>query len=188
MSTNFNDTIPAAPAGNTNVQWQTDGAGNDSAYVPTSIFTPADVSLTSLLPGDVLVWNGSIWVNSSIPIAEVAAVDLTGQTANLGSTLVYAVPESGMYKCSIFIIVTQAATTSSTLPSVNILFTDVDNSTAQTLLSTVTNPGNLLTTFEQAEVVVYAKIGTNINFSTTGLASVGGTALNYALHIRVQGV
>jgi hypothetical protein len=67
MSSNLNDSIPAPPAGNTNVQWQTDGSGNDSAYVPTSIFTPADVSIVSLIPGDVLVWNGSIWVNAGLP-------------------------------------------------------------------------------------------------------------------------
>lgn len=33
MASNFNDTTPAAPAGGTNVKWQTDGAGNDSAYI-----------------------------------------------------------------------------------------------------------------------------------------------------------
>ncbi len=33
MASNFNDTTPAAPAGGVNVKWQTDGAGNDSAYV-----------------------------------------------------------------------------------------------------------------------------------------------------------
>src|SRR6266850_2396962 len=32
MASNFNDTTPAAPAGGLNVKWQTDGAGNDSAY------------------------------------------------------------------------------------------------------------------------------------------------------------
>lgn len=33
MSSNFNDTTPAPPAGGTNVKWQSDGGGNDSAYV-----------------------------------------------------------------------------------------------------------------------------------------------------------
>lgn len=33
MATNFNDSTPAAPAGGLNVQWQTDGSGNNSAYV-----------------------------------------------------------------------------------------------------------------------------------------------------------
>lgn len=36
MGSNLNDTTPAAPAGGVNVKWQTDGAGNDSAYVPSS--------------------------------------------------------------------------------------------------------------------------------------------------------
>jgi hypothetical protein len=38
MASNFNDTTPAAPSGYTNVKWQTDGAGNDSAYVSFSSF------------------------------------------------------------------------------------------------------------------------------------------------------
>jgi hypothetical protein len=33
MASNYNDTTPAAAAGGLNVKWQTDGAGNDSAYV-----------------------------------------------------------------------------------------------------------------------------------------------------------
>lgn len=32
MSSNFNNSTPAAPAGSLNIKWQTDGAGNDSAY------------------------------------------------------------------------------------------------------------------------------------------------------------
>jgi hypothetical protein len=39
VPSNFNDTTPAAPGGNVNVKWQTDGAGNDSAYVPTAVNT-----------------------------------------------------------------------------------------------------------------------------------------------------
>ena len=67
MSTNFNNTTPAAPLGYTNVLWQTDGSGNDSAYVPTSILTDLNTFITSLVPGDVLVWNGTEWVNSMPP-------------------------------------------------------------------------------------------------------------------------
>jgi hypothetical protein len=64
MSTNFNDSVPAAPANNTNVKWQTDGSGNDSAYVPTPFLVETDVLITSLIPGDILVWNGATWVNA----------------------------------------------------------------------------------------------------------------------------
>lgn len=55
MPSNFNDTTPAAPGGNVNVKWQTDGAGNDSAYVPTvSPFGGTNVQTTNytILSGD----------------------------------------------------------------------------------------------------------------------------------------
>ncbi len=86
MSSNFNDTVPAAPAGSTNVSWQTDGSGNDSAYVPTSILTPSNVSIVSLVAGDVLVWNGSIWVNAPIPDPDPAPT-VNVQTASYPAVL-----------------------------------------------------------------------------------------------------
>ena len=45
MASNFNDTTPAAVAGGVNVKWQTDGAGNDSAYIPSGSFIPASTAL-----------------------------------------------------------------------------------------------------------------------------------------------
>lgn len=64
MASNLNDTTPAAPAGNTNVKWQTDGAGNDSAYVPTSgsggvSIKTADYSITSADSGKLIQMNSS---------------------------------------------------------------------------------------------------------------------------------
>ena len=53
MPSNFNSTTPAAPAGFTNVVFQTDGNGNDSAYVPTSSGTPGGSS------GDIQFNNGA---------------------------------------------------------------------------------------------------------------------------------
>ena len=40
MSSNFNDTTPAAPTGKLNVKWQTDGSGNDSAYFTAPFDVP----------------------------------------------------------------------------------------------------------------------------------------------------
>lgn len=40
MASNFNNTTPAAPAGGVNVLWQTDGSGNDSAYIAAGGFAP----------------------------------------------------------------------------------------------------------------------------------------------------
>lgn len=77
MASNFNDTLPAPPAGYTNVQWQTDGGGNDSAYVPTAILTEQNSFLYALTAGDVMVWNGSEWINA-LPPGGSSSIDVDG--------------------------------------------------------------------------------------------------------------
>jgi hypothetical protein len=67
MPSNFNSSTPAALAGYTNGTFQTDGAGNDSVCVPSAIQTEQNTVITSLVAGDVLVWNGSDWVNAAPP-------------------------------------------------------------------------------------------------------------------------
>jgi hypothetical protein len=76
MAANFSNSTPTAPAGYTNGTWQFDLSGNISVYVPSSILTNQNTSLVSLLPGDVLVWNGSEWINSSFPIPAGAPGDI----------------------------------------------------------------------------------------------------------------
>ena len=67
MSTNFSSTVPAAPAGRENGMWQTDGSGNMSVSIPSPTLDSTNTSIISLVPGDVLVWNGSQWVNAGLP-------------------------------------------------------------------------------------------------------------------------
>lgn len=47
MPSNFNSSVPAAPAGAVNVVFQTDAAGNDSAYVPASAVSFPSTDLTA---------------------------------------------------------------------------------------------------------------------------------------------
>lgn len=155
MAVNLNGTTPAAPANNTNVQFQQDGSGNISAYVPTSA-------------------------------QEFPAVDLTTQAANIGATNLLAAVAAGTYRIWAYIIVTQAATTSSTMPSVVISWTDKDNNTTQTLTLTATSAGNALTTFAQAGCMIDAIATSNIQYSTTGYVSTGATPMQYALHLRIE--
>src|ERR1700722_14309115 len=108
MASNFNSTTPAAPSGSVNVVFQTDGSGNDSAYVPAS---------SGLL----------------------APVALTGQTADISATNIptlATVSANGLYRVSVYIIVTTVDGASSTLPSVTISWTDADNSTVQSYVIT----------------------------------------------------
>jgi hypothetical protein len=125
--------------------------------------------------------------------SEYAAVELIGQNANIGGTTLYAVPAvSGIqytsfyYRVSCYVVVTTVAGVSSTLPSCVIGWTDKDNATVETFTLTPTNAGNLLTTFQQATMVLSAKASTNITFSTTGYASNGAGIMQYAIHIRLE--
>jgi hypothetical protein len=115
-----------------------------------------------------------------------AAADFTAQTANIGSTLLYAVPATGAgtYRVTVYIIVTSVGTTS-TMPNVLIAYTDKDNNTAQSVPFTTTSAGNTLTTLAVNSLPISAKASTNINFSTASYASTG-TPMQYALHIRLE--
>ena len=62
MSVNLSNSTPAAPAGGTNITWQTDGSGNVSAYTQSAV---------------ELVGDG---------------VDLTAQTANVGPNTLVTTP------------------------------------------------------------------------------------------------
>ncbi len=119
----------------------------------------------------------------------LATFDATGQAANIASTLLYAVPANApgnLYCVSGIATVTQAATTSSTLPSIVISYTDGDTGNAMSLTLTPTSTGNSLTTLASSSAAINAKPGTNVNVSTTGYASSGTSAMNYSAHVRLE--
>src|SRR5271157_611557 len=143
MSINLNDIVPVAPAGKTNVTWSKDGSGNVSASVPTSA-----IEVT------------------------VSSIDLLAQGANISATDLVAAGAvvAGLYRVTVFIIVTRAATSSSTMPKVTITWTDKDNSTPQTFDVTASNAGNLLTTFAQGSLILDAKTAVAVQYATASFA------------------
>lgn len=156
MSVNLSNTTPAAPAGSTNVTFQTDGAGNVSAYVT------AAVELTG------------------------SGFDATAQTANIGTTTLVAAPVTGRYRISGYIIVTLVDGASSTLPSIGITWKDANNGQGQTFTLTPTDSGNLLTTVHFNDAFISADVSAPIQFSTTGYASGTPATMQYAIHITVE--
>lgn len=120
-------------------------------------------------------------------IQNLASVNLTAQTADIGATTLYTPPsgQGGLYRISAYIIVITVDGTSSTLPKVTIGWTDKDNSTAQTFDLTATDSGNLLTTLAQAAMVIDAIEAVAITYATSGYAS-GGTPMAYALHLKIE--
>lgn len=156
MSVNLSNTTPAAPAGKTNVIWQTDGSGNVSAYI----------SAATELVGDKF--------------------DATGQMANISTTSLVATPTAGRYRVSGYLIVTTPGGSSSTLPSIVLTWNDADNGQAQTFTLTPTSTGNALTTVEFGDAFISAGASAPIAFSTTGYVSAGVPAMQYAIHLTIE--
>ena len=158
MSINLNDTTPAAPNAST-----------------VNVAWQKDSS-------------GNVSANIPLSPSLIDPIDLTAQTANIGSANIVPTPVNGaVYKVTVYAIVTTVDGASSTLPSVVIGWTDSDNSTAQTVTLTATSPtGNTLTTFVQGEVRLHAKSSAAITYATTSYASGTPATMQYALHIRCE--
>lgn len=111
------------------------------------------------------------------------------QAANIAATTLYAVPadRAGLYRVSAYAVVTQAATTSSTLPNVGVLWTDSDANVALSANTmTPSNNANAPGAFGNGDAVISARAGTNIQFQTSNYASVGATPMQYAVHLRLE--
>lgn len=117
----------------------------------------------------------------------VAVVDAVAQAANIGSTALTASATGGFYELKIAMNTEVAATTSSTRPIVVIGYTDADSSQVESVNVLGPDSSNVLTKPDYISVFINAKAATAINYSTTGYLSVGGTAMQYALHIRLMG-
>lgn len=117
----------------------------------------------------------------------VAAVNLTAQGADIALATIYTPSVAGWYRVTGEIIVTRAATTSSTRPQLNISWTNGDNSTGQSVVAAATAATNSLTTratFTQN----FWSAAAAIQYETTGYQSLGGTSMQYALRLRVETV
>ncbi|MDA8170301.1 MAG: glycosyl hydrolase family 28-related protein [Nitrospiraceae bacterium] len=162
-------------------------------YIDPTITTPISgavigtlrTNLREDLAGEIKTYNGIATAAVGMP-AIYAAADPTAQGAAISNTVIYTPPANGRYRVSAYIVVTQAATTSSTMPAVNVGYTCADNSTAQSIPLTSTSAGNTLTTLASGSAIIDAKGGVPITFSASGYASSGATPMQYALHIRVE--
>ncbi len=117
---------------------------------------------------------------------QAAAVHTATLVANVGSTVLFAVTASGFFRITSQIIRTQIATTSSTLPSLTITWTDGNNSAAGSVAAFATNATNTLVAVALIQTIVYAKAGTNINYTTAGYASSGVTPMQYSINLKCE--
>lgn len=142
---------------------------------------------TIALQGIVANYNNVATVGNGVP-SEYGKGDATGQGANVGSTNLYTVPSTGagMYRVSCYVVITTAATTSSTLPSCNLIWVDKDNSNSQSANVTATSSANTLTTYTQGTTIIDVAASTSVTWSTAGYATSGATSMVYAVHIKIE--
>jgi hypothetical protein len=108
------------------------------------------------------------------------------QAANINATTIATPTTGGLFRISAQIVRSQIATTSSTLPSVTITWTDATNSAAGSNTIIATNATNTLVASPTVELLLVAKANTAISYSTTGYASSGATPMQYALRIKLE--
>ena len=128
-----------------------------------------------------------------------AVKDDTGKTAAIAATTLFTPAVTGMYRISIYLQVTTAASTSSTLggaTGVVITYNDGDGNVAQSVTAAlhttagavaINSTGNTTTTNLNGTMVINARTGVAIQYAV-GYTSVGATAMVYAAHLRCEPV
>lgn len=141
-------------------------------------------------------YNNIATVSNGVP-SELATVDLATQAAAIAATTVYTPAATGLFRISIYLQVTRAATTSSILggaTGVVITYNDGDGNVAQSntaaLATTtgtiaVTAAGNTTATNLEGSMVIYARTGVAIQYAV-GYTSVGVTSMQFAIHLKVE--
>jgi len=158
MSVNLSNTTPAAPAGGTNVKWQSDGSGNVSGYIQSAV---------------ELVGDG---------------VDLTAQTADVGPNTLVTTPNGYYrISAYIVVTMVDGASSTLPKITITWNDLDNGQGQTFDLTPTVSGAGsNLLTTLKQSDMIVSAASSATIDYATSGYASGTPATMKYAVHIRVE--
>lgn len=120
----------------------------------------------------------------------LAMVDLTAQAANIAATTCYTTPNSAitkLYSILAYAVVINTPT-AGTLPSISVKFTDADTGVVETIQVAASASSSAQGTNSQGVVVHSVSPGTAIQYMTGSYVAGSGTALQYALHIRIQAV
>lgn len=120
----------------------------------------------------------------------VAPINLTAKTANVTTTTALTTPAvNGYYKVCTNTSITTAATTSSSLPFTQILYTSVNDN----IQKTVTPDPNINVSGNATFLAnggcagpFFVKASTTIQYLTTGYASSGATAMVYDVQISIE--
>lgn len=93
---------------------------------------------------------------------------------------------AGIYRLTVYLVVMQAATVSSTLPAAIARWTDRDSGATSNATLTSTAAGNTLGTFVSGTVTMSIGSSTTIQWGTSGYASSGATPMEFAARVFVE--
>ncbi|MGH9327553.1 MAG: hypothetical protein ACRD2B_12840 [Terriglobia bacterium] len=128
----------------------------------------------------------------------IIKADATAQTASIAPIILTTPATAGDYRIACYVVLTTAATTSSNLPGCYVEYTDADTGVAETveLSNSATNNtagtsgGNAAGSISQgsgSSSYFFRSAAAAIKYSTVGYASTGTTAMQYAIHLMLEG-
>lgn len=121
-------------------------------------------------------------------VAAYPLYSATAQGADIASTPLFT-NVVGLFRVSTYIIITRVGSSSSTLPAVEIAWTDKDNGVAQSAALTSSSTANQTTTVKTGTILVNADASTEtISLVTSGYASSGTTSMQYSVYVQVEGM
>jgi hypothetical protein len=159
--------------------------------MPTTLNCTAPVTSNCRISGNtgfsILLPTPTVNTGWSVPTSIVSVLTPATQTANLGSTLAYTTPATNgkNYFISCEITETVAGSSSSTLPSCQIVYTNGLCACSTTLVITATNTSNAVGATQSGTVIANVSPSTSINISTTGYAS-SAAGMTYQLQAAVE--
>lgn len=113
-------------------------------------------------------------------------IDTTGLTADVATATLLAVTATGMYRVTGYIVETTADGASSTLPTIDISWTDSDTGVSITRSITATQAGNTIGTYDLGECSINALTANDISYETNGYVSGTPATMTYAIHLTVE--
>jgi hypothetical protein len=148
----------------------------------TSLATSSFISVGTTITS----YNGIATVANGVP-SIYGTINLLTQTGNTAATPLVASASAGLWSITVYTVVSQAATTSSTLPDTQIIYTDQDSGAIITVAATAGDSTNTTSTFAQATFIVNATAASAIQIAigqSTPYASSGVTPMQFAYRAR----
>ena len=139
--------------------------------------------------GIITTYNSVATVRNGVS-AEYAKSDLTAQSAAITATTLYATTATAVYRVSWSAAITTADGVSSVLGGTNgfqVLYTSPTDSVVKTTVAgaSVTSAANTTGTATSGVLTIYAKTGTNVQF-TYGYTSATPGQMVYELHVSLE--